>query len=226
MIEIDNRNIFFDKLKTGINLFTGAGFSVLESPSGNRLPVASELCGDICTKFKLDASYSHDLEKLSSILKRNCKKEFQDYLREKYMVQDYNELYDVLNKINISSIITTNIDNLIYSVMDKSSRYYLNSVSHYGPTKKDGYSIEYIPLHGDVLDLDSELYFGKFELCNVSNQKPGLFSMMESALLRKPTVFWGYGFHDGSVSGVLDRVLEDGRQDVWIQLKPGSIVSI
>ena len=26
MIEIDNRNIFFDKLKTGINLFTGAGF--------------------------------------------------------------------------------------------------------------------------------------------------------------------------------------------------------
>lgn len=222
MIEIDNRNIFFDKLKTGINLFTGAGFSVLESPSGNRLPVASELCGDICTKFKLDASYSHDLEKLSSILKRNCKKEFQDYLREKYMVQDYNELYDVLNKINISSIITTNIDNLIYSVMDKSSRYYLNSVSHYGPTKKDGYSIEYIPLHGDVLDLDSELYFGKFELCNVSNQKPGLFSMMESALLRKPTVFWGYGFHDGSVSGVLDRVLEDGRQDVWIQLKPGS----
>ena len=36
MIEIDNRNIFFDKLKTGIKLFTGAGFSVLESPSGNR----------------------------------------------------------------------------------------------------------------------------------------------------------------------------------------------
>lgn len=40
MIKIDNRNIFFDKIKTGINLFTGAGFSVLESPSGNRLPVS------------------------------------------------------------------------------------------------------------------------------------------------------------------------------------------
>lgn len=222
MIQIDNRNIFFEKLKTGINLFTGAGFSVLETPTGNKLPVASTLCEDICEKFKLDTSYSQDLEKISSILKRNCKKEFQDYLRRKYTIQDYNELYDVLNKISISSIITTNIDNIIYSVMDKSSKYYLNSVSYYGSVKKDGYSIEYIPLHGDVLDIDSELYFGKFELCNVANQKPGLFSMMESALLRKPTLFWGYGFHDGSVSGVIDRVLEDGKQDIWIQLKPGN----
>lgn len=222
MIPIDNRNIFFEKLKTGINLFTGAGFSVLESPSGNKLPAASALCEDICEKFKLDTAYSQDLEKVSSILKRNCKKEFQDYLRERYTVQDYNPLYDVLNKINISSVITTNIDNLIFSVMDKSSRYYLNSVSYYGPAKKDGYSIEYIPLHGDVLNADSELYFGKFELCNVNNQNHGLFSMMESALLRKPTLFWGYGFHDGSVSEVIDRVLEDGKQDIWIQLRPGN----
>lgn len=223
MIEIDNRNIFFENLKTGINLFTGAGFSILESPSGNTLPTADELCEEIRTKFNLDVIYSNNLEKLSSILKRNCKKEFQSYLREKYTIHDYNELYDVLNKINISSIITTNIDNLIYSVMDKSNRYYLNSVSHYGPAKKDGYSIEYIPLHGDVLNMDSELYFGKFELCNVSNQNKGLFSMMESALLRKPTIFWGYGFHDGSVLEVLSRVLESGKQDIWIQLKPDSI---
>lgn len=220
MVEIDNRNIFFEKLKTGINLFTGAGFSVLESPSGSRLPTANALCGEICKKFKLDVSYSQDLEKVSSILKRNCKKEFQDYLREKYTVRDYNTLYDVLNKINISSFITTNIDNLMSSIIDRSDRYYLNSVSYYGPTKKDGYSIEYIPLHGDVLNIDSELYFGKFELCNVNNQNHGLFSMMESALLRKPTLFWGYGFHDGSVSGIIDRILEDGKQDIWIQLRP------
>ena len=31
-MEIDNRNIFFDNLKRGINLFTGAGFSKLFSP--------------------------------------------------------------------------------------------------------------------------------------------------------------------------------------------------
>lgn len=46
--------------------------------------------------------------------------------------------------------------------------------------------------------------------------------MMESALLRKPTLFWGYGFHDGSVSGAIDNVLAEGKQDIWIQLRAGN----
>lgn len=220
MITIDNRNIFFEKLKTGVNLFTGAGFSVLESPTGSRLPVANELCEEICDTFKIAKKYSEDLEKLSSILKRNCKEQFQEFLREKYKVNDFHSLYSVLDKFNISSIITTNIDNLIYEIIDKSNRYYLNNISYYGAVKKDGSAIEYIPLHGEILNTESELYFGKFELCNVDHQNKGLFSMMESALLRKPTIFWGYGFHDGSVSAVIDRVLENGKQDIWIQLMP------
>ena len=44
MVDIDNRALFFEKLETGINLFLGAGFSVLDSPQGYKLPVASELC--------------------------------------------------------------------------------------------------------------------------------------------------------------------------------------
>lgn len=222
MVQIDNRNIFFEKLKTGINLFTGAGFSVLESPLNESLPVVKDLVIDICKQFNLNVSYASDLEKVSSVLKRNCKKEFQEYLRSKYIVRDYNPLYDTLNKINISSVITTNIDNIIPLVIDRSNRYYLNSVSYYGPSKKNGHAIEYIPLHGDVLDSESELYFGKFELCNVNTQNRGLFAMMESALLRKPTLFWGYGFHDGSVSGVIDNVLAEGKQDIWIQLRAGN----
>ena len=222
MITIDNRNIFFEKLKTGVNLFIGAGFSVLESPTGSRLPIANELCKEICETFKIDKKYSKDLEKLSSILKRNCKEQFQKYLREKYKVNDFNSLYCILDKFNISSIITTNIDNLIYAIIDKSNRYYLNNISYYGAVKKDGSAIEYIPLHGEILNIESELYFGKFELCNVDHQNKGLFSMMESALLRKPTIFWGYGFRDGSVSAVIDRVLEKGKQDIWIQLMPDS----
>ena len=221
MVPIDNRHLFFEKLHTGINLFTGAGFSVLKDSSGNGLPVASDLGTDLCKKFKKNEAYAIDLERLSSVLKRNCKKEFQNYLREKYTINDYNDLYNVLNKINLSSIITTNIDNLVPAVMDRSKRYYLNTVSYYGPAKRDGSAVQYIPLHGDVLDPESELYFGKFELCNVSNQNRGLFSMMQSELLKKPTLFWGYGFHDGGVSGIIDQVLSEGRQDIWVQLCPG-----
>ena len=222
MVTIDNRNIFFDKLKSGVNLFIGSGFSVLESPMGSRLPLANDLCKEICEHFSLEKKYSKDLEKLSSILKRNCKEQFYEYLRKKYKVSDFNPLYRVLNKFNISSIITTNIDNLIYAIMDESDKYYVYNVSYYGAVKKDSSGIEYIPLHGDVLNTDSDLYFGKFELCNADQQNRGLFSSMESALLRKPTIFWGYGFKDGSVSGVIDRVLEKGKQDIWIQLMPES----
>ena len=195
---------------------------MLTSPTGNSLPAADELCDEIITQFNLNEAYSNDLEKISSVLKRNCKNQFQDYLRNKFTVNDYNPLYDVLNKISISSFITTNIDNLFYRVMDNSSKFYVSSVSYYGPVKKDGYAIEYIPLHGDVLNADSELYFGKFELCNVNNQNRGLFSMMESALLKKPTLFLGYGFHDGSVNGIINSILESGKQDIWIQLLPNS----
>lgn len=222
MVKIDRRNIFFEKLKTGINLFLGAGFSTLTSPDGSCLPVASQLCNDICEEFRINKSYSNKLEQLSTILKRNCKEEFQNYLRSRYKVKEYNSLYQTIDKIKISSIITTNIDNLIYLIIDKSKHYYLNNVEYYGAVKRDGKVIEYIPLHGDVLNLESELYFGKFELCNVENKNKGLFSMMESALLREPTIFWGYSFRDGSVNGVLNRVLENGTQDVWVQCMPGS----
>ena len=140
MIKIDNRNIFFEKLKTGINLFTGAGFSVLESPTGKKLPLACELAEDLRKFFQLHSTYT-DLEMISTILKRNCKDDFQKYLKEKYTISDYNLLYNVLNKITISSIITTNIDNLIPSIIDNSDKYYLIAISYFGPTKKDGLSV-------------------------------------------------------------------------------------
>lgn len=220
MVKIDNENIFYERLKNGINLFTGAGFSLLESPSGKILPKASDLLAEICEKFSINKSYSDDLERVSSVLKRNHSTEFQAYLREKYRVTDYNTLYDALNLINIKNVITTNIDNLVPLVMDNSKRYYLMNVNYYGPTKKDGQAINYIPLHGDVLLPESNLVFGKFELCSADDRNKGLFSMMYGELLKYPTLFWGYGFHDGSVNKILDYVLEHSKHEVWVQLMP------
>ena len=82
--------------------------------------------------------------------------------------------------------------------------------------------VEYVPLHGDIRDNNSELYFGKFELSNVGNKNSSLFSIMHGKLLTYPTLFWGYGFHDGSVSEVISQVLDKGKQDIWIQCMPGS----
>ena len=78
MIDINNRNLFFDNLKKGINIFTGAGFSKLESPTGKVLPDASELCGDICERFQVSTVYAKDLEMLSSILKEIANMNFKN----------------------------------------------------------------------------------------------------------------------------------------------------
>ena len=83
MKKIDNENIFLQKLRNGINLFLGAGFSLLPSPSGKELPKTSELLNEICKKFSINKSYSNDIEKVASVLKRNNSADFQIYLREK-----------------------------------------------------------------------------------------------------------------------------------------------
>ncbi len=222
MVAIDNKNLFYDKLRRGINLFTGAGFSKLEAPDGKKLPDATELCSEICNKFSISNAYSSDLERISSIAKRNDKKQFQEFLRKRFTVDNYNPLYDNLNKICIKSFITTNIDNVFQSVIDRSTRYYLNCVSFYGATKRDGSVIEFIPLHGNVVDVNSELYFGKFELSNVGNINTMLFAQMKGKLIEFPTLFWGYGFHDGSVLEVICQILERGKQDIWVQCMPES----
>ena len=216
---IDCAEMFKVALQNGINLFTGAGFSTLPDPDGKRLPVASELCKDICIRFSIDPKYKENLEQLSNIVNLRYKDEFQMYLREKFTVSSYNERYDILNSINLNSYITTNIDNIIQCVMDHSKRYSLFNVIEYG-AKRNASSLPFIPLHGNVKNLTSNLYFGKSELANVDTDNKDLFDLMHGKLLEAPTLFWGYGFHDNAVERTIAKLLTGGHQDIWIQCMP------
>ena len=221
-IQIDKIEMFKEALSTGINLFTGAGFSKLPDATGNTLPDASELCGEICHNFSISATYTNDLERLSNIVNLRAKTQFQEYLRKKYTVTSYSKLYDVLNLVKINSFITTNIDNIIQCVMDHSTNYSLHSVVEYGAAKKDPSVIPFIPLHGNVKDITSHLYFGKNELANVDSDNRELFDTMHAKLLEAPTLFWGYGFHDNAIERTITRIFEKKRQEIWIQCMPGS----
>lgn len=221
-ILIDKPLLFKEALKTGINLFTGAGFSKLPDLFDSQLPDASDLCEEICDKFSISKAYSTDLERLSNIVNQRAKQQFQKYLREKYSVYNYNPLYNSLNLINIHSYITTNIDNIIQCVMDNSAKYHLHDVVLYGAIKKDSTAIPYIPLHGEVNNPNANLYFGKNELANVDNDNRELFSVMYSKLLEAPTLFCGYGFHDNAVERTIAKILEKHRHNIWIQCMPGS----
>lgn len=221
-ITIDKAEMFKETLLTGINLFTGAGFSKLPDSFGNTLPDATELCEEICRTFSISPSYCDDLERLANIVNLRAKTQFQNYLRAKYTVTTYNKLYDTLNLVKINAFITTNIDNIIQCVMDNSTNYSLHSVVEYGANKRDASVIPFIPLHGNVKDVASHLYFGKDELANVDISNSELFDIMHAKLLESPTLFWGYGFHDNAIERTIAKVLEKRSQGIWIQCMPGS----
>lgn len=217
---ISFENVFLEKLHTGINLFTGAGFSVLPSTDGNKLPTAGELAKDICIQFDLSGSNTNDLELISMKMRKKNSKGFDQYLREKFRVKGdtLNPLYYNLNLVNIKSYITTNIDNIFQTVVDATSDRYVNSIVN-GTAKRNGYAIDYIPLHGDITDLESPLYFGKLEIARAFSDKPKFFTVMEGALYRNPTLFWGYGFHDSDVMTSLGGILNEMKESIWLQFR-------
>lgn len=104
--------------------------------------------------------------------------------------------------------------------MDQSSSYCLHNIVEYGATKKTDFIIPFIPLHGNVKDITSHLYFGKSELANVDNDNKELFDTMHSKLLEAPTLFWGYGFHDNAVERTISKLLEKRQHNIWIQCMP------
>jgi tetratricopeptide (TPR) repeat protein len=219
-IKIDNKDLFLDKLKTGINIFTGAGFSCLPDPKGKKLPTGNELAKEICEKFSIDETYADDLPYVSESVAD--KQGFQNFLRERFRVNSYNQAYNAINKINISAFITTNIDNIVHSVIENGNKYFLSNIAQYGATSRAPNKLPYLPLHGDVTVADSTLYFGKFEMANVDKKNIDLFNEMHSKIAygATPTLFWGYGFNDSGVLRVVDRLLKEKPNDIWVQCMP------
>ena len=123
-------------------------------------------------------------------------------------------------KVNIKSIITTNIDNIIRKVVDRSNDYYISNIREYGAPSKSSNEIVYIPLHGDVDDINSRLFFGKFELSDVENSNSDLFKQMFSILSTNPTLFWGYNFNDNGVLKIIKDIIGKSTSDIWVQVLP------
>ena len=217
-IQIDREDLLKEKLSTGINLFTGAGFSCLPNEDGNSLPIVSELCVELCERFNLSYdTFGNDLEALCALADGD---DLQDFLRKKFHVDKINSKYLLLNKINLLSYITTNIDNIIHLAIESDTRYYLKSITYYGATRKDQSEICYIPLHGEVTNNENKLYFGKFDLAIADKANSDLFQTATVKMKNSPVLFWGYGFHDSGVLKIVKKLMSYGTQDIWIQCMP------
>lgn len=226
MFQENLEQLFLNELTDGINLFLGAGFSKLPDSEGEIFPDANELCEEICQKFSIDDIFKDDLYSASELIP---KIEYQNYLRERFtIVNKINDKYNLLDKININCIVTTNIDNLIKTIFSgPHTEHYLFDSSVYGNIRKNDNGIKYIALNGDVTLENSHLYFGKFDLSVVEKNNKDLYDMAKYNLSEKPVFFWGYSFSDVGVQKIVKYLIDNNKQsNIWVQCQKNDLKQI
>ncbi|EMX9293436.1 SIR2 family protein [Escherichia coli] len=218
---IDNQPLFEHHLKSGINLFLGAGFSVEASSKSGKLPVGDNLKDELLDHFKRKKPSSLDLPQLCQILSSSSKKELKDFFINRFTVTEFDELYKSLESIKIKSIFTTNIDDLIFKIFKDSSKYYINDIQLRGPAISNGEAIDYIGLHGCVAYPGSEFAFSPLEISSSFERDKDRWFTYVGKIQTSPTLYWGYRVQDAGVLQALSNTSNKGRQraDAWIVLR-------
>ena len=217
-MEIQNENTLIHAMKTGINVFVGAGFSLYAYDKCNRkLPTGKELAIELQKTFNVKSS---DLSMISTILQRKSKVEFKTFLTERFTVKDYEPSYENLNYVNVKSYFTTNIDNLVPKIVSASnSKRFINDLLVYGENT-DANRINYLPLHGNVDNPENDYVFDVQSLATTFGSNQRIWSYLSNACEKNPTIFLGYSFSDNSVIQALSsyRTFENAQKEKWILL--------
>ncbi len=222
MPRIEYENNFKSALSGGINLFVGAGFSVLvNNKDGDPLPVGKALAEELVQLFGLDDLAGLPLGKLCTVLNATRKDELTDFLRNRFTVESFSDEYKSIGRLDVKSIFTTNIDNLIFHIYADSQCSYINDIRMRGAEHSDRTSINFIPLHGCVVDEDPHFVFDATELTSQFSRSPDKWYFLTQALQDRPTLFWGYGVEDSGVLQALNLDTIEGRehQNKWIILR-------
>ena len=218
-MNITNKNSLEQALKTGFNLFVGAGFSILaQDKNGRTLPLGNELRDELAERFSKAKTYS--LPQLSTIIQATNRQELYSYLIERFNVGTYDTLYKNINNLNIKSVFTTNIDNLIPKIIKDGGLKYVNNQYLNGPAESSQ-AINYMPLHGYV-DMEPQNYiFDVASIANIYNDAPRLWSFLAREIEARPTVFLGYGYNDSSVIQALTshQTFQNARKEMWMLLR-------
>jgi|WetSurMetagenome_2_1015567.scaffolds.fasta_scaffold00675_13 hypothetical protein len=219
-MEFEGQNLFEEALRNGINLFLGAGFSILaKDKRGTNLPLGSQLSEELKSKFNISGQFT--LGQVSSIIEKTKRKEFYDYLIGRFTISDFPENYYCINNLNIKGIYTTNIDNLVHKIFEKSTVKYLNDVAINGSKNHEISCVDYSALHGSVLYPDRPFIFDVASISNTYSNSPRAWNYLSSAIERLPTLFWGYSLSDSSVIQALTsrNTIDIAQKDKWIILR-------
>lgn len=219
MIEIENQNSLEHAFRQGINLFVGAGFSLLaKDKAGKKLPTGTDLAKELATTFGKSTAFS--LPQLCTILNKTNEEQLNDYLTQRFTVGYVDPLYYNLRNISIKSVYTTNIDNLIYEVYKDVPGVFINNLGTDGKTT-DRNGIDFLGLHGSVNTLPHKYIFDVGALATIHSNVPRIWGLLAQSLEQHPTVFVGYGFNDNSVLETLlsQQTFTNARKDIWVVLR-------
>ncbi|UZD37891.1 SIR2 family protein [Capnocytophaga ochracea] len=199
MRRFDHKHLFENEIKKGINLFLGAGFSILATNKrGLNLPVGNSLNDLVKEKFNMDKS-SLNLSQISTILANSKKQEFYSFLREVFTVSDFDKGYFNVDKLNPKNIYTTNIDDLIYKIYEGNEEKYINDVTYHGEIFED-LAINFSALHGNVrYPDDREMIFDVSSISNAYSSNFRIWNQLALDFEKRITLFWGYSLQDTAV---------------------------
>lgn len=226
MIDIENRETLESFFKTGINLFLGSAFSIEASSyldgKIEKLPTGSELLSEIKIKFKKEKS-KLDLSKLCQIISSTNKVELDSFFRKRFKIYKFDNRYYEIKKLNIKSIFTTNIDDLVQNIYNNDNSKYLNDVYLRGSSIKSDSSIDFIALHGSILHEYKEGFdFTPLEISSSFERDKDKWYQYRRNIYDYPTIYWGYSLSDSSV---LQAIYKDGQSRVgknsWIVIRDG-----
>lgn len=225
-MQIENENTFKLYLQNGINLFLGAGFSVEAKGTFNDkpkpMPVGDDLRKEILKAFGRDENSQMSLPQLCQVISKTQREALNNFLRRRFTVTTYSEKYENLERLNIKAIFTTNIDDLVFRIFEKSQRYYVNDISLRGPSVAGTSAIDYIALHGSIVHPESEgLDFSPIELASSFERDKDKWFGYVNRVQQTPTLYWGYSMADAGVLQTLARETTHGREraPAWVTLR-------
>ncbi|MDP9051939.1 MAG: SIR2 family protein [Acidobacteriota bacterium] len=215
---IQNANTLKEALRKPINLFLGAGFSVLaKNAAGKSLPVGNALRDDLVEAFRRPELKDLPLARVCTIIEATRADLLEAYLREVFKVDTFDPAYSIVPELKLAAIFTTNIDNLMPLVFQDSDGCYLNDIVKTGPAFANKTAVDYIPLHGSVIHPEG-FTFNPVKIASAFSSDPDRWHFLTQRLQKSPTIFCGYGLDDAGVLEALNPVTIAGRehQDKWL----------
>ncbi|NMD00952.1 MAG: hypothetical protein GYA62_14705, partial [Bacteroidales bacterium] len=197
---------FFDLHRTkGINLFLGAGFSMLAKTNDNsNLMLGPQLTTFLVDNFSLEKYRKKTLSQVCTYLKTIKKGDLFHILKNKYQVESYDQRYNLLLKLNIKNIFTTNIDDLLEKIyQNHNSVNYLADFKIYGSSENPGITL--FKLHGSITyPADTEMYFTEEEISTAFNTDKS-FPGIALKLAGYPTLYWGTNLSDTNIIQLISK---------------------